>query len=89
MKSAKSFHDDYFGLAAREHSSAKPLLVDLCADVLPPAVHPLERACLVHSSIRTITARSSAGLLPKKVAVGTAHQLTFPNTLGALSLCRH
>lgn len=82
-----SLHDGHFDLAAGEHSSPKPPVKDLRADLLPPAAHSVERAHLVNSNRRTVTAALSAGLLPKKVAVGTAFQLTFPNTLGALSFC--
>lgn len=80
-------HGGHFDLAAGERSSPKTLGAHLRADLLPPAAHSLERAHLVNSSIPTVSAGLRAGLFPKKVALGTAFQLTVPHTLAALSLC--
>lgn len=87
MKSAKHLHDDHFDLATGERSRPIPLVEDLRADLLPPTAHSSERTHLVNNSINKITAGPSAGLFASKVSVGTALQLPFPNSLGALSLC--
>lgn len=68
-ESAVSLHDGHFDLAAGKHSSPKPPVEDLRADLLPPAAHSWERAHLFNRGSHTVC-HTECRFAPKKSCCG-------------------